>query len=359
MENNKKQLITLIVVASSLTSFLAGYLLTRPSNEISDAIQQQRGVLIDRFSDMDTNSTPTPLPPGLLQASTDTALAPTNAHDSNSVIYYHTVNGHVSKIDLETRNSTLISTTQLNNLSRVIWSSDKNRVVTVSRNSSSPAYKYFDYTSKANGSLGINIKDAVFSPDSQNIAIVRSAGGDSTIEIIGFGASYPKTILKTRLNNISLFWPSSSTLAFSANDDGADTQSLYLLNENGELTQLIDGERALSIVWSSDGSRFIYSGRDGDTTTLKLFDITSQKSSILPVASTAQNCAWTMDQKSILCAIEFQGETSATKINLSNNSTQTLFSNLIITPKQVFLSNLEDFLVIISAADQSIWELKL
>ena len=143
---SQKQLIILIIITASLTSFLAGYLLTQSPKNAATLIQEQRGALIDRFSGIDNDSTPTPLPPGLLQATTDSALATTNAPDSNTVLYYHPDNGFVSKIDLETRNNTLISTTQLKGLTNVVWSPNKNRVITVSRSSTGPVYKYFYYT---------------------------------------------------------------------------------------------------------------------------------------------------------------------------------------------------------------------
>ncbi len=359
MEGSQKQLLILIVITASLTSFLAGYLLTQPAGQSADVIQQQRGALIDRFSDIPGNTTPTPLPPGLLQATAESSLSATNSPDSNAVLYYHPINGFVSKLDLETRKNTIISTTQLNSLTNVIWSPNKNRVITVSRSSAGPTYKYFDYTTRENGLLGANIKDAVFSPDSQSIALVRSAGGDSNIEITDFKGKNSQTILKTRLTGIRLFWPSNNILSFIANDANMGTQSLYIVTENGDLSQLLGGEYGLTVHWSPDGSKLLYSVRENEKVVLQLFDVASKQSQILPVQTSATTCAWPLNQHSIICAAETEGETSITQINLTDNSTKILFSNLIISPKDVFMSHLEDFVVITSAGDQSIWELKL
>ena len=362
---SQKQLIILIVITASLTSFLAGYLLTQPSRQSANIIEQQRGALIDRFSGIGSGSTPTPLPPGLLQATTDVALAPTNAPDSNAVLYYHPSNGFVSKLDLETRLNTTISTAQLTGLTSVIWSPNKNRVITVFRSSTGPIYKYFDYTSHENGSLGTNIKDVVFSPDSQRVALVRSAGGDSAIEITDFhGLSAQvgknsKTILKTRLDNIRLSWPNNNYLSFIANDTDAGTQSLYTISENGDLHQLVGGESGLVIRWSSGGTKLLYSTQGDEGTMLQVFDVASQQSQDLPLQANATNCAWALNQRSAICAVETQGQTSINEITLAGLTTKILFSNLIISPKEVFLSHLEDFLIITSAGDQSVWALKL
>ncbi len=355
---SQKQLIILIVVAVSLTSFLAGYLLTQPARQ-NAVIQQQRGALIDRFSGLTDGSTPAPLPPGLLQATTDTALAPTNAPNSNAVLYYHSSNGYVSKLDLETRSNTLISTTQLAGLTNAIWSPNKNRVITVFRSSAGPIYKYFDYTSHENGLLSTSIKDAVFSPDSQRIALVRSAGGDSAIEITDFHGKNSKTILKTRLNNIKLSWPNNNYLSFIAADADSGTQSLYTVSENGDLHQLISGENNLAVRWSPDGTKFLSSVQKDEGVLLQVFDVASQQSQDLPFQTSATNCAWTLNQRSTICTVETQSETSVNQIAFPELTTKVLFSNLIISPKEVFLSHLEDFLIITSTGDQSIWALKL
>jgi len=355
---NQKQLIILIIITASLTSFLAGYLLTQPSRQNADILQQQRGALIDRFSGIN-GSTPTPLPPGLLQASTDTTLAPTNAPDSNAILYYHPASGYVSKLELETRTNTTISTAQLPNLTGVIWSPNKNRVITVSRSSTGPIYKYFDYTTPQNGSLGANIKDAIFSPNSQRVAVVRSAGGDSVIEITDLAGKNGKTILKTRLNNIKLSWPNDNYLSFVANDADSGSQSLYIISEDGNLRQLLKGEDVLIVRWSPDGTKFLYSIQKDEEIELRVFDVASRQSQPLPVNTLANTCAWLLDQRSTICAIESQGQTSINQVVLAGMTNEILFSNLIISPKEVFMSHLEDFLVIISASDQSIWALKL
>jgi len=356
---DQKQIIILIIIAASLVSFLAGYFLTQPARQSADILQQQRGSLIDRFSEVTNNATPTPLPPGLLQATSDVALSATSAPDNNSIFYYHPTSGFVSKLDLETRANTLVSNTQLNNLTNVIWSPNKNRVITIFRSLSGPVYKYFDYTTRDNGSLGINIKDAVFSPDNQKIALVRSSGDDSNIEITDFHGKNSQVILKTRLNNIKLAWPSTHLLSFIANDADTGAQSLYTLSDTGDLNQLVGGENSLAVRWSPDGSEFLYSVRENRGVSLRLFNIASRQSKPVPVQTNAVNCAWLSGQHLVICAVETEGETSITRINLATNVTKILFSNLIISPKDIFMSHLEDFVIITSAGDQSIWELKL
>src|SRR6185295_9581099 len=144
--SSQKQLTILIAIGVSLVSFLAGYLLTRPAGTTATILQEQRGNLIDRFDGVVQTSSPTPLPPGLLQASADVVIDPTNAPTGDAVLYYHT--SGVTRLDLETRRGQLISGVSLPGLTRVIWSPDKNRVITVIRSAKGPLYSYFDYTTQ-------------------------------------------------------------------------------------------------------------------------------------------------------------------------------------------------------------------
>ena len=354
---DQKHLVVLLIITASLCSFLGGYLLTQPSRN-SNTLSEQRGVLIDRFNGVDTSATPTPLPPGMLQATSDTALAPTSTATEDGVLYYHPTSGSVSQLDLETRRNTLISTASLPRLVNVIWSPDRNRVITVSQVTNGLAYAYFDYTTHEHGTLGSGIKDAVFSPDSQKVGLVRSQGGDALIQVADFNGKNPQTLLKTRLDGIELAWPAPSILSFVANDAGADTQSLYSLSLNGDLQQLADGQNNLLAQWSPDGSIVLYSDTTSAGQELQLFNTTSQDSQPVAGQVRATDCAWKADQRSIICAIEVSGETSIVQTNLATGASTTLFEHLIISPQNVFLSQSGRFLVM-TGADQSLWEAKL
>lgn len=358
MKNSKTLLALLLIIASS-TSFLAGYVLTKGSRGQGAFLQEQRGMLIDRFDGVSDAATPTPLPPGMLQAVPRAVLSPTNGMKADTILYYQAENGYVSSLDLETRSTAVISTTAPARLDRVIWSPDKNRVVTVSRSNAGFRYSYFDYVTREHGDLGPDIQDVVFSPDSDKIAIVRAPGGESAIQIADFNGKNLRTLLKTRLLDIRLSWPSPETLSFSALDTLSNTKSLYVLGTDGDLSRLIEGEDGLTVRWSPDGSRFLYSSQGAGTMTIHMFTVASKRSQKLPVNAASQQCAWKTDQQAVICAIQTGGETSVIRISTIDNSPSVLFSHLIITPQEVFLSNQENFLVMTSAADSSLWAVKL
>ncbi len=353
----QKQTVVLIAVAASTVSFLAGYLLTQPSRQVGAVLNEQRGNLIDRFDGVVQTSTPTPLPPGLLQASSDIAIAPTNSTDGESVLYYHTQG--VTSLDLETRKSRLISQASIPGLTRVIWSPDKNRVVTLSRSNQGQIYRYFDYRTNEHGSLGSNIIDVAFSPDSQELAVVRSPGSsEGVVQIVNFKGQNPRNILKTRLGNIKLSWPQENLISFTASDiEGAE--GLYTLDLEGNLSQWASGADRLDIRWAKETSKFIYSEQVTAGARLHIVDIKSKEDRILPLSIPALQCDWTTDEQAIVCATQTGGETSIVRMSLDNFKSSVLFSHLIITPQEVFLSSKGNFLVIISASDQTLWAVKL
>lgn len=356
---DQKQLIILIIVASSLASFLAGYILTQTPKQSASILSEQRGALIDRFDGVVEKTTPTPLPAGLLKTSADSALSPVNLSGSDTLLYYHPDNGFVSKIDLETRKTTLISTTQLSDITNVIWSPDRNRVVTSSRTSNGLLYAYFDYTTRKHGTLGYNIKSVAFSPDNNSIVVFKSLGQDNQIQTSDFDGKNPKMLLKTRLQNIEVSWPAQNLISFSADDAGTTARSLYTLTETGNLNQLLTGKNQLMVNWSPDGSKLIYSSRDGTSVNLKLFNVPSKESSPMPITVSAKNCDWTNTQDSVICAVQEEGETSIIRTNIYSTTRDILFSHLIITPEEVFLSHSNNFLIIKSLADTGIWAVKL
>jgi hypothetical protein len=353
----QKHLLLLIVVAVSLTSFLGGYILTQGSRPAS-VLNEQRGALIDRFNGVVDTSTPTPLPPGLLQTTGDMVLAPTAAAQSDDVLYYHADTGTVSEIAPESRQATLISGTTLPGLRKVLWSADRNRVITQTNIRNMISFGYFDYTTHQHGSLGPVIEDVAISPDGQQVAIVRNPGS-TAIQIADFNGTNPRTVLDTRLSNIRIFWPQPNLLAFIADDTDANTQSLYTLSTAGDLTQILSGVDHLQVKWSPSGTGFIYSEIEEGNQKTHLYSLISQEDHSLPISTAARLCAWTLNEQSVLCASETGGETSITKIDTRTFASSVLFSNLIASPQEVFLTHLEDFLMLTSAADQSLWQIKL
>lgn len=346
-----------MVVATAAASGLTGYLLIRPGVQPLSFGDSGTATILNRFSGL-PGPTITPLPDGLLQLTTDATLAAANDAESDSVLYYHRSNGFVTKAGLTDHSLETISDTALPRLTDVIWSPDRTQVLSVYFSKNGDVYKYFNYTTRQTITLGGTIAAAAFSPDSSRIAVARVLGDETDIVLSQPDGTIPKTILKTHLSNISLAWPSEHVLSILVRHDDGSGDDLYTVTDTGELNKVLEGQQNLKIAWSPDGARLLYSVTANGQTTLSLHSDGSDDGSV-PIMTTADLCSWRMDGRSFVCFTD-DGETSSIReATVADNSVKTLASKLIASPETVFLSHLEDFLVLVDRTDHSLWAIKL
>ena len=349
----KKEFSILIMLSALLGSSLTGYFLTRPGGGGTDILNRQSATL-GRFSgDLNGGQASTlPIPDGLFQISTDAALSPA-ADADGSIVYYHAENGFVSRVEIESRRNILVSQTALPGLRNIIWSPDRQKVVTVFSGPQGLVFQYFDYRSYAHGDLP-NVTDAAFSPDNNRLALVQQTGNGSNIVLAGTDGSNPVTILKTRLSHASVVWQSEKTLSLITRDD-TGVFNMYLLSDGGALTKVIDGETRLKAAWSPDGSKLLYSTAESGLTIL---DPMAGSRTQQNLAAEADLCAWRPGNQRIICAVDDRGTTRIEEFE-PGQASRSVASELIISPEKIFLSSDEKFLVLLSQSDHSLYGLRM
>src|SRR5205814_833039 len=117
--SSQKQLLIMIVVMASFTSFLAGYILTQPGQKAADVLSQQRSAILDRFNQ---TSMVNSAPDTLFQVNGDAVLSVANDSDSNSVLYFKRSTGALARVGIESRKITPVYGDSIPNLKKVIWS---------------------------------------------------------------------------------------------------------------------------------------------------------------------------------------------------------------------------------------------
>ncbi|HWA64526.1 MAG TPA: hypothetical protein VG866_01575 [Candidatus Paceibacterota bacterium] len=352
-----KQILAFSILTASLLSFLAGYILIQ-SGLKSDAGAAQKGSILDRFQNLAGSTGQTIVPQGLFQLSEKETISPVSDIASESVLYYQADTGIATKADIVTRQNTNISTAILPQLSRVIWSPDRQQVMTIFTTAKATEFKYYSYGTGRAFSMGTNVLDAAFSPDGSSIAAVRKINDETIITTGAPGDQYARTILKTRLDRFSIAWPNPDTLALTVpNADG--TSDLYLLATNGDLTKILEGQTSLGVVWIPDGSGFIYSVEKDGYPVLARYNLTDKSQINLPLSVDAALCAPTLNGGAAFCLVDTKGETSVTRLDLATGASQTISSNVIISGERVFLSHLQDFLIIVNQSDHSLYAIKV
>ena len=357
--NTRKHLVILIAVMASLASFLAGYLFTRPQQP--GALNQQHGDILDRFMGIRSANNASQQQNGLAQIASDPVLSAASDGASDSILYYHRDNGFVSQVQLASQKNTLISSTGLPHLVGVSWSPDATKVLASYDSPNGTLYKSFDYKTRSGTTLGTDIAGAVFSPDSSSIALAKTSGEETDVVIARTDGTEPRTILKTHLQNVSLFWQSDHALSFVSQDlsQPNPTMILFVVTDDGDLTKIVADQPNLNIRWSPDGSLLLYSTRTNDRPELHLLNVTTGTDRTIDLPATADNCAWHMNNSSFVCVAEGPDSTSIVSVTTSDLSSKTLFADLIFSPENVFLSHLEDFVVLVSRTDHTIWSAPL
>lgn len=355
--NSSKQLTILITVIATFAASLASYLyITSSANQ--NAAGEQTGSILARFDGL-ASPTPTPIPDGLLQLTNDRALNPVNDSESDSVLYYHANDGTVSKVGLGDRQKTQISSTVLPRLTRVVWSPDRKKVITVYATRSGQQFKYFNYQTRQTVVLDPAIVDAVFSPDSQSVAFVKVTADETDIVVARPDGSTPQTILKSHLERFTLTWPSDRLFGMQVPNPNGTGADFYVLTDTGDLTKALEAQPALQVRWAPDGQHFLYSTTSNNTNILALYTLADGTSRPLSISAAAGLCDWFMDGRSFVCLTDDGESSTLREISTADLSVKTLAANLITSPDSAFISQLEDYFVLVDRNDKSLWAVRL
>lgn len=199
--------------------------------------------------------------------------------------------------------------------------------------------------------LNKNIKEKVFSKDKKKIAYHYFASpsdgpegqayGASNISISNPDGSDYKIIIKTRIQNIKLFWPSEDMISFYNSDEPSELFSLAISSQ--ELTKLVGPLYNFSALWAPDGKSFVYSGSASPKEKTGLFwhNPGEQIYTDIEIGAIASGCAWSVDNNTMFCS----DETGFWKIDVKNKTRESIYQNPSYIAKKMILPPLENHLI--------------
>jgi len=362
----QKLLTVLIVVSLSLTAFLGGYLISQKDFHRNPDLGS--GNMLNKFSDTsDPDGLSISSPPPLNKNSVSDILkllspkkvvSPTMSQEKNSILYYEKGTGKVFDVTLNDLKEKPVSDTSLTNLIKTIWAPSKKEVISLFYYPKGDRYKYFNYKTRAFTDLGTNIKSLVFSPDGEQIAYFGNKDGSRGIFISEPDGSSFKKILSSRLENADVYWPSDELLVFKTEvEDGSE---LYSLSKTGEIRKILDSRDGLEIKWSKDGSKVLFSQKIGPEFGLFYKNISSESETPLNVATDASKCDWSIDESTIVCGIPRSSASGDEIYEINLDGTKKLLSSPTtkINTTELFLSGLDDYVVILNSLDNKLYVLK-
>lgn len=355
---NPKLLTTLTVISLSFTAFLGGYLISQKDFH-RNPDSTSTGNILDKFSNTNPNS-------GSQAGSSETlrllsprsVISPIISKEKDSVIYYEKNSGKVFEVTLKDSREKLVSDVPLANLIKTIWAPSRKEIVSLFYYPNGNHHKYFSYKTRASIDLGDDIRSLSFSPDSSQIAYFSQNESSQGIFISRPDGSSFKKLLPSRLENMEIYWPLDEWLSFKTETTGGS--ELYGLSKNGEVKKILDLSENLEIKWSKNGSKILFSQKVESGIGLFYKDILSEFETSLNVSTNASKCDWSIDGKTVVCGVPRSSESGDEIYEIGLDGTKKLLSSPTtrINTAELFLSGLDDYVVILNDLDNKLYVLK-
>ncbi len=355
---NQKFIITLTVIALSFTAFLSGYLISQKDFHRNPG-SISSGNILAKFNDNNSGSIPQAESSGTLRMlSQRNVISPVLSKNKDGIIYYEKDTGRVFETLLRDVREKLISDAALPNLIKTVWSPSRKEVVSLFYFPKGNHYKYFDYKTKVSVDLGTDIKSLAFSPDGSRVVYFGKKNGSRGIFISQPDGSSFKNILTSRLENAEVYW-SSDDLIYFKTDNGTGSE-LYSLSMAGEIKKILDSKDGLEVRWSGDGSRLLFSQKTGSGLGLFYKDPSSESEISLNTSTSASKCDWSIDVKTIVCGVPRSTASGDEIYEIGTDGTKKLLSSPTsrINTAELFLSGLDDYVVILNSLDNKLYVLK-
>ena len=355
---NQKLLIILTVSSLSLTAFFSGYLISQKDfHRNSDSIST--GNILDKFNGINSGlNSQTDSSKILKPLSPRSVTSPVLSKEKDGIVYYDKETGKVFETALKDLREKSVSDIFLANLIKTIWSPSRKEVVSVFYYPKGNRYKYFNYKTKASVELGTDIKSLVFSPDGSQVAYFGTKNDSRGVFISQPDGSALKQILSSRLEDVEIYWPSSDFLSFKTTT--INGSELYSLSKTREVKKILDTKDGLDIKWSKDGSRILFSQDTGSGTSLFYKDLNSEKEIDLGISTRASKCEWGMDEEVVVCGVSRASMSGDEIYEISLNGKIKLISSPTtkINTSELFLSGLDNHIVIFNSLDNKLYVLK-
>ncbi|KKS25134.1 MAG: hypothetical protein A3G02_03285 [Candidatus Yanofskybacteria bacterium RIFCSPLOWO2_12_FULL_44_13b] len=347
---SRKNITISILSLIGVNVFLLSYILN-PSGEALS------GRLIDKFDGSANEAPAEKNKESASRVSNHEAISPVMS--GNSVIYYEKGTGRVFKTSLETNTTETISESILRDFLSAVWAPDKRQVIAKFYGPLGNEFRYYSYDTKKTIPLDRNVRSAVFSPNSSQIAYFKSTPEGGEIYISNPDGSDSHRIFKTAFLDTDLKWLADDLIVVSAINSADQLHYVFSLNRDGEIRKIFDGLMKLDTAWRGDGAAVIYSSFDNGSLESRILNLNTGTEVKISKNIAAGQCSW--GTNSVVCVSRQDGG-SGDEIFLINPQGDIISltkTSQSFNPSEVMLSPDESRLIILNRPDNLIYSLRI
>ena len=243
--------------------------------------------------------------------SDEAVLAPTIASAESAVKYYSKASGQVYQVDFDGNGKRTLSAKTLPGLVFVLWSPDKNKVITKIMTGSTANFYSYDYTTLKGTPLPGNI-DSIVWQNNSSLIFYKYFDPKSKKSTLNFsapdGTNWKKLADLTTGNiKIATIPETGGLISYWNRPDAFFSTSLKTLSLVSESEkELFQGVFGADYLWSSAGTNVLISSveaKGGSKIQLSLINANGGELKSLNVPTFVSKCTWLRDNKTILCAL--------------------------------------------------------
>lgn len=361
---NKRLLTTITIATYATAAFLGGYLIMdtglfgeqRAQQEAalnSGATAQKPGIQTDRVGD-------------IVPLGSSEVVSPLLVPGDNVVRYYEQRTGRVLEIGLTNFREKILSDTPLPDFISAVWSPTGTESIGIFANGDTNEFRHYDFTTKTATVLPAGTRTVAFSPTGSQMVSLRDGDTENEIILSQPDGTFPRPILKTRLEQAELLWPEDQRLSIVT--QRGTLSDVFTLTKDGKLQKLLFDQNAFDGVWSPDGTHLLYSAHDeSGKVVLSIMDAATSEATTIPLAISASQCAWGIGNTFLVCAgpDETKGSlTDATSLySIDLDGTKKLLATSSLPGRlhieRVLLPTLQHTAVILNGIDHKLYRVSL
>ena len=298
--------------------------------------------------------------------------------NNQKVKYYLKSNGNVFESNFDGSDKIRTSSAILPGLFKILWSSNKDKVIAFFEENDHVKKYFYDYSTNASAVLDDKIGWIAWSPAQDKIVYQY----DENISIAEPDGSQWASIFQTKIKNLITEWPSQNQIAIRTRPSGLAKSVVYVINTvTGNFQKILEAY-GLTALWSPLGDKLLFSETDSQGKNLKLKIANPNESTIkeLIFASLPEKCAWSQDNRTLFCAAPKEISDLAVlpddyykknvdfvdnfwRINLDTEEIVQIYTSnkneTAYNAKNLLLSSSEDYLLFINQKDGLLYSLKL